>query len=91
MTLPALKGGVFDPASNKVGAVEPVPKLIDCALPRTVLGQSLAVFQAFSLVKLRISRLLSQKLKFWESLDMFRNYYKMKQLMDEVKREDSDE
>jgi hypothetical protein len=29
--------------------LEPVPKLIDCALPRTVLGQALAVFQAFSL------------------------------------------
>jgi hypothetical protein len=29
---------------------------------------ALAVFQAFSLAKLRISRLLSQKLKFWESL-----------------------
>jgi hypothetical protein len=28
---------------------EPVPKLIDCALPRTVLGQALAVLQAFSL------------------------------------------
>jgi hypothetical protein len=32
------------------------------------LGQALAVFQAFSLTKLRISKLLSQKLKFWESL-----------------------
>jgi hypothetical protein len=49
--------------------IEPVPKLIDCALTRTVLGQSLAVFQAFSLAKPRISRLLSQKLKFRESLD----------------------
>jgi hypothetical protein len=47
---------------------EPVPKLIDYALKRMVLGQALAVFQAFSLVKLRNSRLLSQKLKFWESL-----------------------
>jgi hypothetical protein len=42
---------------------EPVPKLIDNALTRTVLGQTLADFQAFSLAKLRISRLLSQKLK----------------------------
>jgi hypothetical protein len=33
-----------------------------------VLGQALAVFQAFSLAKLRNLRLLSQKLKFWESL-----------------------
>jgi hypothetical protein len=32
------------------------------------LGQAFAVFQAFSLTKLRISRRLSQKLKFWESL-----------------------
>jgi hypothetical protein len=40
--------------------IEPVPKLIDCALTRTVLGQALAVFQAFSLAKLRISKLLSQ-------------------------------
>jgi ribosomal protein S18 acetylase RimI-like enzyme len=32
------------------------------------LGQALAVFQAFSLAKPRILRLLSQKLKFWESL-----------------------
>jgi hypothetical protein len=30
--------------------IEPVPKLIDCALTRTVLGQALAVFQAFNLV-----------------------------------------
>jgi hypothetical protein len=29
---------------------------------------ALAVFQAFSLAKPRILRLLSQKLKFWESL-----------------------
>jgi hypothetical protein len=36
---------------------------------RTVLGQVLAVFQAFSLAKPRILRLLSQKLKFWESLN----------------------
>jgi hypothetical protein len=33
----------------------------------TVLGQALAVFQAFSLTKLRIAKLLSQKLEFWES------------------------
>jgi hypothetical protein len=33
-----------------------------------VFGQALAVFQAFSLAKLRNLRLLSQKLKFWESL-----------------------
>jgi hypothetical protein len=32
------------------------------------LGQALAVFQAFCLAKLRNLRLLSQKLKFWESL-----------------------
>jgi hypothetical protein len=50
--------------------IEPVPKLIDCTLKRMVLGQALAVFQAFSLTKLRISKLLSQKLKFWESLDI---------------------
>ncbi|MDR2069051.1 MAG: hypothetical protein LBP71_04195 [Spirochaetaceae bacterium] len=43
---------------------EPVPKLIDCALTRTVLGQALAVFQAFSLAKLRISRKLSQNFSF---------------------------
>jgi hypothetical protein len=41
---------------------EPVPKLIDCALTRTVLGQALAVFEAFGLpafilTKPRISRL----------------------------------
>jgi hypothetical protein len=36
------------------------PKTIDCALMRTVLGQALAVFQAFSLEKPRILRLLSQ-------------------------------
>jgi hypothetical protein len=36
-----------------------------------VLGQALAVFQAFSLAKLQNSRLLSQKLKFWESLKLF--------------------
>jgi hypothetical protein len=40
------------------------------------LGQAFAVFQAFSLrtkspAKLRILRLLSQKLKFWESLPSF--------------------
>jgi hypothetical protein len=39
-------------------SIGPVPKLIDCALTRTVLGQALAVFQAFSLAKPRISRLL---------------------------------
>jgi hypothetical protein len=32
--------------------LEPVPKLIDYALTRMVLGQTLAVFQAFSLAKL---------------------------------------
>jgi hypothetical protein len=32
------------------------------------LGQALAVFQAFNLAKPRIQGLLSQKLKFWESL-----------------------
>jgi AraC-like DNA-binding protein len=44
---------------------------------RTVLGQALAVFQAFSLAKPRILRLLSQKLKFWESLfyQIFKNKY----------------
>jgi hypothetical protein len=40
--------------------IEPVPKQIDCALTRTILGQARAVFQAFSLTKPRISRLLSQ-------------------------------
>jgi hypothetical protein len=49
---------------NKDKTVEPVPKLIDKALTRTVLGQALAVFQAFSLVKLRISKLLSQNFSF---------------------------
>jgi hypothetical protein len=48
--------------------MEPVPKLVNYALRRMVLGQALAVFQAFSLAKLRNLRLLSQKLKFWESL-----------------------
>jgi hypothetical protein len=33
------------------------------------LDQALAVSQAFSLAKLRILRLLFQKLKFWNSLD----------------------
>jgi hypothetical protein len=36
-----------------------------------VLGQALAVSQAFSLTKLRNLRLLSQKLKFWESLTIY--------------------
>jgi hypothetical protein len=49
------------------GSLEPVPKLVDYALKRMVLGQALAVFQVFSLAKLRNLRLLSQKLKFWES------------------------
>jgi hypothetical protein len=40
--------------------IEPVPKLIDCALTRAVLDQALAVSQAFSLAKLRILRLLFQ-------------------------------
>jgi hypothetical protein len=53
---------------QKADYIEPVPKLIDYALTRTVLGQAFAFFQAFSLAKLRILRLLSQKLKFWESL-----------------------
>jgi hypothetical protein len=47
--------------------IEPVPKLIDYALKRLVFGQAFAVFQAFSLAKLRNLRSLSQKLKFWES------------------------
>jgi hypothetical protein len=55
-------------ASRLFHSLEPVPKLIDCALTRTVLGKVFAVFHAFSLAKLRILRLLSQKLKFWESL-----------------------
>jgi hypothetical protein len=42
------------------------------ALTRTVLGQAL---QFFSLAKLRISRLLSQKLKFWESLSCQKNSF----------------
>ena len=63
VTINTLEGALFMERIN-----EPVPKLIDCALQRTVLGQVLAVFQAFSLTKLRISKLLSQKLKFWESL-----------------------
>jgi hypothetical protein len=33
--------------------MEPVPKLVNYALRRMVLGQALAVFQAFSLAKLR--------------------------------------
>jgi hypothetical protein len=56
---------------------EPVPKLIDYALTRMVLGQVLAVFQAFSLAKLRNLRLLSQKLKFWESLFRYNFYMAM--------------
>jgi hypothetical protein len=48
---------------------EPVPKLIDCALTRTVrtsgsMGQALAVFQAFSLAKLRIFRTCGPRLLF---------------------------
>jgi hypothetical protein len=40
-----------------------------------VFGQALAVFQAFSLAKLQNLRLLSQELKFWESLYNFcKNY-----------------
>jgi hypothetical protein len=45
---------------GKALRVEPFPKPIDCALTRTVLGQARAVFQAFSLAKPRISRLLFQ-------------------------------
>jgi hypothetical protein len=37
-----------------------------------VLGQVLAVFQDFGLAKPRISRLLFQKLKFWENLKVLR-------------------
>jgi transposase len=44
--------------------LEPVPKLIDSTLTRSVLGQALAVFQTFSLTKLQISRLLSQNFSF---------------------------
>jgi hypothetical protein len=47
----------------------PVPKLIDYALTRMVLGQAFVVFQAFSLrtfgsTKLRNLRLLSQNFSF---------------------------
>jgi hypothetical protein len=44
--------------------LEPVPKLIGCALTRTVLGQAFAVFQAFGLAKLRNLKLLSQNFSF---------------------------
>jgi hypothetical protein len=43
-----------------------VPKPIDCALIRTVLGQALAVFQAFSLAKPWNLKAAFPKLKFWE-------------------------
>lgn len=36
-----------------------------------VLGRALAGFQAFSITKLRIAKLLSPKLKLWESLTYF--------------------
>jgi hypothetical protein len=39
----------FPPASLNRQQIEPVPKLIDCALTRTVLEQALAVFQAKAL------------------------------------------
>jgi hypothetical protein len=54
--------------NRKCQYFELVPKLIDYALTRMVFGQALAVFQAFSLAKLRNLGLLSPKLKFWESL-----------------------
>jgi hypothetical protein len=50
---------------------EPVPKLIDYALTRTVLGQVLAVFQVFNLTELQISRLLSQNFSFGKASDYF--------------------
>ena len=50
--------------TDKNRIVEPVSKPIDCTLTRTVLRQGLAVFQAFGLVKRRISRLLSQNFSF---------------------------
>jgi predicted exporter len=52
------------PRSRRVVGKEPVPKLIDCALARMVLGLALAVFQAFRLAQLRMSRLLSQNFSF---------------------------
>jgi hypothetical protein len=57
---PSYTLGEFLTRRGKTGYVEPVPKLIDCALTRTVLGQVFAVFQVFNLAKLRILRLLSQ-------------------------------
>jgi hypothetical protein len=47
---------------------EAVPKLIDCALARTVLDQPLAVSQAFSLAKLRFLKVAVPKLQFWNRL-----------------------
>jgi hypothetical protein len=51
--------------------IEPATKLIGLCATRTVLGQALAIFQVFSRAKPRISRLLFQKLKFWESLNLY--------------------
>jgi hypothetical protein len=55
---------------QKIIKNEPVPKLIDCALKRTVLKQAFAVFQAFSLAKLWILGLLSQNFIFGKALNM---------------------
>jgi hypothetical protein len=52
------------PLSVKNLLSEAVPKPIDCALTRTVLGQALAVFQVFILAKLRSLKLLSQNFSF---------------------------
>jgi hypothetical protein len=52
-------------------SIEPVPKLIDCALTRTILGQALAVFQVFILAKLRSLRLLSQNFSFGKASIVF--------------------
>jgi hypothetical protein len=45
--------------------IEPVPKLIDCALTRTVLRQALAVFQPYKTANFKVA---FPKPKFWESL-----------------------
>jgi hypothetical protein len=46
--------------------IEPVPKLIDCALTRTVLEQALAVFQPCKTANFKVA---VPKLKFWNSLN----------------------
>ena len=47
---------------------EPVPKLIDCALKRAVLGQAPVLFQAYRPYKSTFYTIAFPKLRFWESL-----------------------